>query len=181
MKYSIAALVWASVAYSQTIQSEMALLPQCGLTCLTNASTSAGCSITDYACICGTKKNTITQSATPCILGTCSTSDALKVQSISQEICTLEAASASGSASSTASSSIAKSSSSSTVTSTASSKASSTASNSNSASKPSSSATSTAAGSSSASAPASTTGNAGSRLESVGVMSVVAMLAAFAL
>jgi hypothetical protein len=40
------------------------------------AAQSAGCSITDYACQCGSAKNAITASATPCVLKGCSTSDA---------------------------------------------------------------------------------------------------------
>lgn len=77
MKFTIATLVLASVAYSQTIASEQAMLPSCSLTCLQNAITGAGCSITDYTCQCGAQKNAITTAATPCIIGACTTNDAL--------------------------------------------------------------------------------------------------------
>lgn len=77
MKFAIATLVLASVAYSQTIASEQAMLPSCALSCLETAITGAGCSVTDYNCQCNDKKNAITASATPCILKACSTSDAL--------------------------------------------------------------------------------------------------------
>ncbi|KUJ12764.1 uncharacterized protein LY89DRAFT_542272, partial [Mollisia scopiformis] len=101
MKFSVAVLCLASVAYSQTIASELAKLPTCSITCLHNAISGAGCSLTDYTCQCGTAKSAITTAATPCIISACSTSDALLVQSISAEICTLQAASSPSGASST--------------------------------------------------------------------------------
>ncbi|CZR59806.1 related to CCW14 Secretory Stress Response protein 1 [Phialocephala subalpina] len=197
MKFAAAALVLASAAYSQTIADEVAMLPSCSLTCLQNAITGAGCSTTDYSCQCGSAKSTITTSATPCILGACSTNDALNVQSITNEICTLVAAggaSSSGGSSSTSSApasstsaassaSSATSSAASSATSASSSVASSVSSASSrvsSASSRASSATSSAA-STTSSTPAVQTTGAASRLEAAGAVVGAAVLAAFAL
>ncbi|RDW58047.1 hypothetical protein BP6252_13458 [Coleophoma cylindrospora] len=89
--------ILASIACAQTIADEVALLPSCSLTCLSNAATSNGCGITDYTCQCGSANSAITASATPCIVGACSSSDALKVQPITQKICSLAAAASGGS------------------------------------------------------------------------------------
>jgi hypothetical protein len=81
MKFSFAAVasLLASVAYSQTIASEVAQIPSCALSCLTTAITGAGCGLTDYACQCGSSKDAITKAATPCVVSSCSTSDALSM------------------------------------------------------------------------------------------------------
>ena len=79
MKFSVVAVasLFASVAYSQTIASEVAQLPSCALTCLTTAITGAGCGVSDYACQCGSAKSSITSAATPCVVSKCAISDAL--------------------------------------------------------------------------------------------------------
>lgn len=79
MLFSYAAIgsLLASVVYSQTIASQVAQIPSCALSCLTNAISGAGCGLTDYACQCGSAKNTITSAATPCVASSCSTSDIL--------------------------------------------------------------------------------------------------------
>lgn len=77
MKFTLATLALASVVYSQSIASEVAMLPACALTCLAPAITSAGCGLTDYACQCGTANAAIATSATPCIITGCSSDDAL--------------------------------------------------------------------------------------------------------
>jgi hypothetical protein len=74
---TVVAYILLSVVYSQTIQSEVDMFPSCALTCLTNAISAAGCSITDYACQCGTRRSTIAGIATPCVVSTCSTTDAI--------------------------------------------------------------------------------------------------------
>lgn len=75
--YTAITSLLASVAFSQSISSEVSQLPSCSLSCLTSAITGAGCGLTDYACQCGSAKAAITTSATPCLLKACSTSDAL--------------------------------------------------------------------------------------------------------
>lgn len=81
MQFTYAAIsaLLASVAYSQTIASELAQLPSCSLTCISTAVTGAGCTLTDYACQCGTGKDAITKAATPCIAAACSASDSLSM------------------------------------------------------------------------------------------------------
>ncbi|TGO90307.1 hypothetical protein BPOR_0070g00180 [Botrytis porri] len=84
MQFTYAAIsaLLASVAYSQSIASEVAQLPSCALACLSTASSGAGCSIADFACQCGDAKDAITKSATSCIAAGCSASDALNTQKI---------------------------------------------------------------------------------------------------
>lgn len=79
MKFSILAVasMLAGVVYSQSIQGDVAQLPSCSLTCLSNAVVSAGCSITDYACQCGSMRPAIASQATPCIVKACNITEAL--------------------------------------------------------------------------------------------------------
>lgn len=193
MKFSIVAVasLFASVAYSQTIASEVAQIPSCALTCLTTAITGAGCGLSDYACQCGTAKDSITTSATPCVLSKCATSDALKVQSITSEICTIQAASGGGSSSAGSSASAA------TTSPAATTKAAPTPTTSNVsnisnisnignfATSATSAAggvtTSAAASSASTSAPAQVSGSPGNRLQAGGVLAGAAAFVALVL
>jgi hypothetical protein len=77
------------VALAQDIASEVAKLPSCSLTCLTDAISGAGCSLTDYACQCGSAKNAITKAATPCIAKACSTGDTLSHYHIPPALATI--------------------------------------------------------------------------------------------
>src|ERR1700735_2342703 len=79
MKFSILAVasMLACIVYSQSIQGDVAQLPSCSLACLSNAVVNAGCSITDYACQCGSLRPTIASQATPCIVKACNTTEAL--------------------------------------------------------------------------------------------------------
>ena len=96
--YAAIAALLASAAYAQSIDSEVAQLPSCALTCLSTASSSAGCTLTDFACQCGSAKDAITKSATPCVAAACSPADALKVSQLTGQICDLQAAAASSTA-----------------------------------------------------------------------------------
>ncbi|ESZ98479.1 hypothetical protein SBOR_1141 [Sclerotinia borealis F-4128] len=104
MQFTYAAIsaLLASVAYSQSVASEMAKLPSCALICLSTAISSAGCSFADHACQCGPAKDDITKSATPCIASSCSATDSMTASNVAAQVCALEAsgstsASASGS------------------------------------------------------------------------------------
>ncbi|QSZ36711.1 hypothetical protein DSL72_006594 [Monilinia vaccinii-corymbosi] len=101
---AISALL-ASVAYSQSVGSEVAQLPSCALSCLANASTAAGCGIADYACQCGDAQSAITKSATPCITAACDSKDVSTIPKIAAKICELQASAGSSSASSSSASS----------------------------------------------------------------------------
>jgi len=89
----------ASTIYAQTIAQEVALLPTCAYNCLTIAAASAGCSITDYACICGSGRTAVQRSAIPCIASNCTVSEDITIQSLATEICMLEFAAESSSVS----------------------------------------------------------------------------------
>ncbi|TVY51130.1 hypothetical protein LCER1_G005811 [Lachnellula cervina] len=199
--YTALTAILAAVSQAQSIADLTAELPSCSLTCLQTAITGAGCSTTDNACQCGSKKAGITSSATPCILKACQVSDALKVQTITGQICDLVASGSGGAGSSSASaastgstsavsSSVASSMSSSTASSmptssTAPSVASSMTS-SGSAAKSSASSVASSAASAASSAVASATSapaasNPGSKVEAFGMVGAAAMLAAMAL
>ncbi|PMD25297.1 hypothetical protein NA56DRAFT_699216 [Hyaloscypha hepaticicola] len=101
MRFSILAIAsaLASVVDSQTIQQDTAKLPSCSLSCLSNAITTNDCSITDYVCQCGPHRAAISQAATPCIVASCNTTEALTVQKIVLQICSLALAGVSSSTS----------------------------------------------------------------------------------
>jgi len=80
----------ASVAWSQSIANGVSQFPSCALSCLTTAISETGCGLTDYACQCGSAKFGIETSVNPCVLKSCSTSDALTVQRISSQICSIQ-------------------------------------------------------------------------------------------
>ncbi|KAF7898282.1 hypothetical protein EAF00_004728 [Botryotinia globosa] len=194
MQFTYAAIsaLLASVAYSQSIASEVAQLPSCALACLSTASSGAGCSITDFACQCGDAKDAITKAATPCIAAGCSASDTLTTQKITTEICVLQAAAGSSGSSAAASSTQASSSStsgsaSSSAVSNISSAGSSIASATSAASSSISSALSSAssaissAASSTSSSPATVSSAAGSRVNAAGAIIGAGFFAAFAL
>ncbi|KAG4033781.1 hypothetical protein MFRU_004g02840 [Monilinia fructicola] len=170
--YTAIFTLFASVAYSQSIASEVAQLPSCALSCLATAATSAGCGLTDYACQCGDAKAAITKSGTPCIVAACSASDVLTVSKVAAQICELQA-SAGSSGSSPSSTTPASSAASNIGSATGSSIASVTSSASSVASSLKSSATSAAA------ATASTA--AGNRVAAAGAAVGAGFLAAFAL
>jgi hypothetical protein len=79
MRFSIVAIacVLASLVSSQTISQDTGKIPLCSLSCLSNAITNNGCSLTDYVCQCGAHRSAISQSATPCIVSSCNTTEAL--------------------------------------------------------------------------------------------------------
>ncbi|CZS88276.1 uncharacterized protein RCO7_01231 [Rhynchosporium graminicola] len=89
MQFSLALAfaILAALVASQSASSLVAQLPSCALTCLASASTSNACGVSDYACQCGAKRADITKSATPCVLSSCSTDDALKTNYLTGQIC----------------------------------------------------------------------------------------------
>ncbi|KAM0141767.1 hypothetical protein ACHAO1_001606 [Botrytis cinerea] len=195
MQFTYAAIsaLLASVAYSQTVASEVAQLPSCALACLSTASSGAGCSITDFACQCGDAKDAITKAATPCIAAGCSAADTLSTQKITTEICVLQAAAGSSGSSAAASSTQASSSSASdsasssavsnisSIGSSIASGASSTASSILSSASSAASSAGSSATSASSSAAATVSTAAGNRVNAAGAIVGAGFLAAFAL
>ncbi|EKD15315.1 hypothetical protein MBM_06531 [Drepanopeziza brunnea f. sp. 'multigermtubi' MB_m1] len=89
MKFSIAIVfaIVASLVSSQSVSSLVAQLPSCAISCLATASSSVGCGISDYTCQCGLNKDAVTSAATFCVVSSCSSTDALKTNSITGDIC----------------------------------------------------------------------------------------------
>ncbi|KAB8295178.1 hypothetical protein EYC80_007104 [Monilinia laxa] len=171
--YTAIFTLFASVAYSQSIASEVAQLPSCALSCLATAATSAGCGLADYACQCGDAKDAITKSGTPCIVAGCSASDVLAVSKIATQICVLQDSAGSPSSSPSSTSSASSSAASNISSATGSYVASVTSSASSVASSLKSSATSAAVATASAAA--------GNRVAAAGAAVGAGFLAAFAL
>ncbi|PMD57088.1 uncharacterized protein K444DRAFT_534143 [Hyaloscypha bicolor E] len=177
MKFSILAVasMLACIVYSQSIQGDVAQLPSCSLACLSNAVVNAGCSITDYACQCGSLRPTIASQATPCIVKACNTTEALNAQKIGQEICSIQAAAASSSGVLTATTSNGA------ATTPAVSNLGSTIGSAVDATTTTSLPTSTIQTASTSSSPATASKAAGTRLEAAGAMAGAVVLVAFAL
>ena len=74
---ALSAILASPFAIAQTPDSLAAQVPSCAFQCLLSAALSAGCGQTDYTCICGTGKDAIRDFAIPCIVKSCSTTDAL--------------------------------------------------------------------------------------------------------
>ncbi|KAH8795868.1 hypothetical protein F5882DRAFT_458949 [Hyaloscypha sp. PMI_1271] len=177
MKFSILAVasMLAGVVYSQSIQGDVAQLPSCSLSCLSNTIVGAGCSITDYACQCGSLRPAIASQATPCIVKACNITDALRTQKLVQEICSIQAAadSSSGVLPATTNTGAATTPSVSNLGSTIGSAMDATTTT--------SLATSTIQTASTSSSPATASKAAGIRLEAAGAMAGAAVFVAFAL
>jgi hypothetical protein len=94
MRFTAAAFtaLLATSAYAASIADLVAQIPACAVTCVAEASTAAGCGITDYECQCGPKKEDITSGATPCVLGACTPEEAVQVLGITGDICVALAA-----------------------------------------------------------------------------------------
>ncbi|RDL37486.1 uncharacterized protein BP5553_04919 [Venustampulla echinocandica] len=175
----------ASLAYSQSIPDLAAQIPSCGYTCLVDAAKTAGCSITDYACICGPKRPALIKAGTPCIASGCPLRDALDTQRLGTQICAVlsgVSSSAIPSAISTVSSATSSIAPSSSVSPQETSISSSTSSSEDVSSSTSSTASRTdAAASATSSAQGQVSASAGLKRDAMGGVVGVAMLAAFAL
>ncbi|ELR04839.1 hypothetical protein VC83_03658 [Pseudogymnoascus destructans] len=82
----IAAVAAATSVAAQDVAGIVSQIPSCALTCIATASAGQSCAITDYACQCG-KMSAIQASATPCVTTKCKPEDALKVLSLTSELC----------------------------------------------------------------------------------------------
>lgn len=71
MKFAVAAALFA-LAAAQTAAD----IPSCAKDCLDKAAATAGCSTTDYPCICA-KKDELQGAATGCVLSACGADVAL--------------------------------------------------------------------------------------------------------
>ncbi|KFY06323.1 hypothetical protein V492_08076, partial [Pseudogymnoascus sp. VKM F-4246] len=82
----IAAVAAATSVAAQDVAGIVSQIPSCALTCIATAAAGQSCSITDYKCQCS-KMSAIQASATPCVTSKCKPDDALKVLSLTGELC----------------------------------------------------------------------------------------------
>lgn len=66
-------LAIAVVVAAQSASELAAAIPACAKPALDEAATSVGCDTTDYACICGSKKQELTVYASPKVVEACGT------------------------------------------------------------------------------------------------------------
>ncbi|KAI0154628.1 hypothetical protein GGR57DRAFT_107039 [Xylariaceae sp. FL1272] len=63
-------------------------LPTCAISCFEQGASAAGCSTTDFECLCGDGKQTFISSAGVCILtSSCSSEEQANVSNLASEIC----------------------------------------------------------------------------------------------
>ncbi|KAL5353123.1 hypothetical protein ACLOAV_001154 [Pseudogymnoascus australis] len=79
------AAVTSSVA-AQDIAGIVSQIPSCALTCIATAAMGQSCEITNYKCQCE-KMSAIQAAATPCVTTKCTQEDALKVLSLTGDLC----------------------------------------------------------------------------------------------
>ncbi|KAE9966671.1 hypothetical protein EG328_008772 [Venturia inaequalis] len=118
MKFTSATVLlslFSSAAYAVTIAD----LPTCSVSCFMTAVGSTNCQLTDTACQCGSAKEAITASVTPCIMKSCTdASDQAKTLTVANAICaSVSSSSASGTSKATGTSTATKSASTGTATS----------------------------------------------------------------
>ncbi|KFY12979.1 hypothetical protein V491_06568, partial [Pseudogymnoascus sp. VKM F-3775] len=82
----IAAVAAATSVAAQDVASIVAQIPSCAITCIATAATGQSCGITDYACQCS-KMSAIQASATGCVTSKCTTDEAIKVLSLTSDLC----------------------------------------------------------------------------------------------
>ncbi|KAI1385802.1 uncharacterized protein F4822DRAFT_414190 [Hypoxylon trugodes] len=97
MQFTTAALslfVAVAAAQNSTLPDLVSQLPTCAAGCLNSSAQSAGCATTDFACLCGDKRESFISSITGCIAlsSGCSGDDISKLQTLAPEICQAESA-----------------------------------------------------------------------------------------
>ncbi|KAE9987946.1 hypothetical protein EG327_003574 [Venturia inaequalis] len=118
MKFTSATVLlslFSSAAYAVTIAD----LPTCSVSCFMTAVGATNCQLTDTACQCGSAKEAITASVTPCIMKSCTdAADQAKTLTVANALCAgVSSSSASGTSKATGTSTATKSASTGTATS----------------------------------------------------------------
>lgn len=80
----VVGLATAVVIAAQSASELAAAIPACAKPALDEAATRVGCDTTDYACICGPKKDELLVYASPKVVDACGTEAAGTFLSISQ-------------------------------------------------------------------------------------------------
>ncbi|KAI1812511.1 hypothetical protein GGS20DRAFT_587432 [Poronia punctata] len=76
-----------SPSNSTSLPDLVSQLPTCAISCFNTGADRAGCSTTDFTCLCGPGKDKLLSSAGPCALGACSSEDLGKLTSLLTDIC----------------------------------------------------------------------------------------------
>jgi len=87
MRFALAAALFAfaaSSASAATLDARQSGVPQCGLTCLTNANLG-GCASNDNKCLCSNPA--FVSSTTQCIQSSCTGSDLQAAETFAQQTC----------------------------------------------------------------------------------------------
>ncbi|GAW22566.1 hypothetical protein ANO14919_121060 [Xylariales sp. No.14919] len=91
MQFTVAALsLFAAAVAAQNSTSLPELvsnLPTCAIPCFESGAEAAGCSTTDFDCLCNTGKDKFTQSAATCVIGKCQGDDLQNTISLAGQIC----------------------------------------------------------------------------------------------
>ncbi|KFZ16857.1 hypothetical protein V502_04867 [Pseudogymnoascus sp. VKM F-4520 (FW-2644)] len=82
----IAAVAAVTSVAAQDVASIVSQIPSCALTCIATAAAGQSCTITDYKCQCS-KMSAIQASATGCVTTKCTTDEAIKVLSLTGDLC----------------------------------------------------------------------------------------------
>ncbi|KAI8631411.1 hypothetical protein F5Y19DRAFT_395056 [Xylariaceae sp. FL1651] len=73
---------------STSLPDLVSQLPTCAIPCFNQGATAAGCSTTDFQCLCGSGKQAFINSASGCILKDCKDNDFSNAISLATQICT---------------------------------------------------------------------------------------------
>ncbi|KAI2602606.1 hypothetical protein GGR54DRAFT_493077 [Hypoxylon sp. NC1633] len=78
-----------AVAQNSTLPELVSQLPPCAAGCLSSSAKDAGCSATDFSCLCGTGRDKFIPSITGCILTAgCSAQQLSNLTTLATDICT---------------------------------------------------------------------------------------------
>lgn len=83
---NLAFSLFAAAVAADDVNSLVAQIPSCALTCLVTSATQVNCGITDYKCQCENATE-LQAVATPCVSSACSVADQATALKISGEIC----------------------------------------------------------------------------------------------
>ncbi|KAI3339497.1 hypothetical protein F4824DRAFT_498187 [Ustulina deusta] len=91
MQFQVAPLsLFAAVVAAQnstSLPDLVSQLPTCAIPCFETGAEAAGCSTTDFACLCGNGKSAFITSAGTCVLTKCSSDDSSSTISLATKIC----------------------------------------------------------------------------------------------
>lgn len=74
---------------SESLPDLVEQLPQCAMSCFQSAAKDINCAVTDFACLCGPRKQDFVSKITPCVaIGAgCSSDDLNKAATLAPKIC----------------------------------------------------------------------------------------------